>query len=512
MQRRTLLQMALGGLIGAGPLLRAAQADTGAETPFDFDTLVAEAEAAARGTFADPRVTLTEPFAGLGYDAMRAIRFREERLFWGGPEDRFAMDLMPPGFYFDEALEIHLVRDGMARRLAFSTDYFHFHPSYFPYGEEGRAPAGLAEDHGFTGLRLRHPLNRPGVWDEVAVFQGASYFRAVARDTLYGLSARGLAIGTGEPEPEEFPIFTRFWVEEPAPEADAIRLWAFLDSPSVAGAYEIGIRPGARTEMAIRAALFPRVTIETVGIAPLTSMYFFGPESRRGIDDFRDAVHDSSGLTMVNGAGEQLWRPLLNPATLQFSAFLDERPRRFGLLQRERDFSQYQDGEARYEMRPSAWVEPVGDWGRGSVVLVEIPTVNEFADNIVAFWRPEAPLEAGTRHDLAYRLTWGRDEPEAALARVYATRSGGSILVEEERVFVIDFDLGPIPFEGLEPRLAVSTGTVVGAVGLARLPDGRARVGFHFLPEEGTASEFRLELVGPEGRASEVWLYRWLPA
>ena len=210
-------------------------------------------------------------------------------------------------------------------------------PSIFPY-PDGRAPAGLAEDMGFSGIRFRHPINRPGVWDEVAVFQGASYFRAVAHDTIYGLSARGLAIGTGGPDPEEFPIFTAFWVYEPQPGDRVLHMSALLDSDSVAGAFDFSIEPGVETVMQIRSVLFPRREIATVGIAPLTSMYFFGPDRRAGVDDFRDAVHDSDGLRMINGSGERLWRPLRNPAKIETSAFTDENPRAFGLIQRARDF------------------------------------------------------------------------------------------------------------------------------------------------------------------------------
>jgi periplasmic glucans biosynthesis protein len=512
MERRTLLKTTLAGLFGAaaGPIAQAfAQGAEGEGTPFSFETLAAEAEAAARQPFERPLMTLAEPFADLSYDEMRAIRYRPEKLFWGGEGEVWAMDLMPPGFYFKEKIDVHLVSGGEARPVPFSTDFFHFHPDYFPY-PNGKAPAGLATDHGFTGVRFRHPLNQPGVWDEVAVFQGASYFRAVAKDLLYGLSARGLAIGTGAPEPEEFPLFTAFWIEVPRPGAETLRLWTRLEGPSVSGAYEMTITPGEHTVMDIRAALFPRTTIDKPGIAPLTSMYFFGPEDRTGIDDFRDAVHDSDGLSMINGVGETLWRPLTNPPHLQYSAFQDVNPRRFGLIQRARAFHQFQDAEARYEKRPSAWVEPQGDWGAGSVDLVEIPTVDEFSDNVVAYWRPAEPLRAGTRHDFAYRLTWAPiDEP--GLARVLATRTGGSILDESERVFVIDFELGSIPFDGLEPRLSVSTGKVAGSVGLTPLPSGnRARVGFHFLPGEAETAEFRLELVGSTGRVSELWLYRWV--
>jgi glucans biosynthesis protein len=510
MNRRTLLQSALAGLFaGALPRL-AGPAAAQAATPFSFETVLARARAAAAEPFRRPTMALSEPFADLTYDRFRAIRFRDEaRLFTGGPG--FQMDLLPPGFHYQDSVEVNLVGGGTARPLAFSADYFAFHPDHFPY-PDGRAPAGIAADAGFSGIRFRHPLNRPGVWDEVAVFQGASYFRAVARDTLYGLSARGLAIGTGGSEPEEFPLFTAFWVHEPQPGDRVLRLDALLDSDSVAGAYAFAVEPGAETVMDIQAVLFPRRDIATAGIAPLTSMYFFGPERRAGVDDFRDAVHDSDGLGMVTGEGERVWRPLRNPSSLQTSAFADLNPRSFGLIQRSRDFEHFSDAEAHYEQRPSAWVEPVGDWGPGAVMLFELPTDDDFADNIVTFWRPAAPLAAGSEHRFAYRLTWSQlPDDTIPLARVIATRSGLSILDARERVFVVDFALGRIDFDTVRPRLAASAGEVRG-LSIAPLPGGNiARVGFHFVAGDLDASEFRLSLESGGAKASETWLYRWTP-
>jgi glucans biosynthesis protein len=452
---------------------------------------------------------LTEPFADLKYDQFRGIRFRdEERLFTDGGRG-FQMDLMPPGFYFQDRIEINLVSNGAARPIPFSTDFFAFHPDYFPY-PEGRAPAGLAADMGFSGIRFRHPINRPGVWDEVAVFQGASYFRAVAHDTFYGLSARGLAIGTASPDGEEFPIFTAFWVHEPQPGDRVLHLSALLDSDSVAGAFDFTVEPGPETVMQIRSVLFPRREIRVIGIAPLTSMYFFGPERRAGVDDFRDAVHDSDGLRMVNGGGERLWRPLRNPTAVETSAFSDDNPRAFGLNQRARSFEHFGDAEAHYHQRPSAWIEPGEPWGRGAVTLVELPSADEFTDNIVAFWRPAEPLAAGSEHPFSYRLTWGMAEDEdLPIARVIATRSGLSILDARERVFVVDFDLGMINFDTVTPKLQVSAGETKG-LSIAPLPGGNiARVGFHFIAGDLPAAEFRLSLMGEETPASEVWLYRW---
>jgi glucans biosynthesis protein len=278
----------------------------------------------------------------------------------------------------------------------------------------------------------------------------------------------------------------------------------------VAGAFDFTVEPGDETVMQIRAQLFPRRAISQVGIAPLTSMYFFGPERRAGVDDFRDEVHDSDGLRMVTGSGERLWRPLRNPTSIETSAFSDNNPRSFGLIQRARTFAHYEDAEAHYEQRPSAWVEPEGDWGRGSVMLVEIPSADEFTDNIVAFWRPAEPLLPGSGNGFAYRLTWGTTvEEELPLARVIATRSGLSILDARERVFVVDFDLDMINFDTVIPRIEVSAGEIKG-LSVAPLPGGNiARVGFHFIAGDVTSAEFRLWLDSEETRASEIWLYRW---
>jgi len=512
MDRRSLLTAAVAGLFGTRLLPFAVTPALAQEpaAPFGFDAVIALARAAAAEPYTRPLMEMAPPFADLRYDAFRAIRFREDRRLFADGSRAFQMELLPPGHHFQDRIEINLVAaDGRVQPVAFSTDYFDFHPDYFPF-PDGRAPAGLTEEMGFSGMRVRFPLNRPGVWDEVAVFQGASYFRAVAHDTLFGLSARGLAIGTATPEPEEFPIFKSFWVHEPRAGDEALRLQALLDSESVAGAFDFRIEPGPVTAMRIEAVLFPRREIASAGIAPLTSMYYFGPESRANVDDFRDAVHDSDGLRIVNGYGERIWRPLRNPGGVETSAFSDQNPRAFGLIQRARTFEHFSDAEAHYERRPSAWVEPEGDWGDGAVVLAELPSADEFTDNIVVFWRPEAPLTAGSELRYAYRLSFGETQPDAApLARVIGTRSGLSILDARERVFVVDFDLGMIDFTTVTPRLEISDGEAK-ALSMQRLPDGNlARVAFHFVAGERAQAEFRLWLDASGREASEIWLYRW---
>lgn len=507
MNRRDLLtSAAVTGWALAVPAMiapQAAQAQDGA-VGFGFDDVAAQAKDLATRPYQAPDAPLKPPFADLDYDHYRAIRFNRSRDPWAGL-GAFGLDLLPPGLFYTDPVDISIVKDGVAEPIAFSPAYFDFDPAQFPEG----VPAGEAQGMGWSGFRLRAPINRPDVMDEVVVFQGASYFRAVGRGTLYGLSARGLAIGTGQARGEEFPRFRAFWIHTPAPGDGSVVVQALLDSKSVTGAYEFIITPGAPTVIETRLSLFPRTDLSDVGIAPLTSMFWFGPANRAKVDDYRGAVHDSDGLSMVTGSGRRLWRPLSNPATLQFSNFMDQNPRGFGLMQRHRGFDYYADMEARYDRRPSAWITPAGGWGKGSVTLIEIPVRDEFNDNIVSFWKPSGVLAAGQRHDFAYRLTFGTaGEDDTPLAQVADTRSGAAINTPRERSFVIDF---AGPFLGDEPGVPVVDASAGKISGVAMIPlePGRVRLSFHFNPEGARLAELTARLDGTDGPLSETWVYRW---
>ncbi len=478
-------------------------------TPFaGFDTVVERAKALAEGSYQSPRMDLTGPFADLNYDAYRAIRVRPESRLWSGEESPFTVDLLPPGMIFHDAVRIHVVDDSGAREVPFDANTFDFHSTYFD--EATAAAARATEGLAWSGFRLRFPINKPDIEDEIAVFQGASYFRAIGRGQLFGLSARALAVATATPGGEEFPVFKEFWLQSPAPNAGEVTVFGLLDSPSVAGACAFVIRPGAETTMTTTIALFPRRELTEVGLAPLTSMYWFG--HRETVDDYRPAVHDSSGLQMVTGWGQRLWRPLANPTTLQVSQFVDRNPQGFGLAQRSRAFTHFQDAEARYDRRPSAWVEPLGDWGPGTVTLVEIPTGNEFNDNIVAFWQPEIPLLAGEEWRFSYRLYWGEQPPDgASLARVVDTREGATVNAPERRTIVVDFAFAEKAPEELRPVVRASAGSI-DHVSVADLPGERdgVRVALDYRPPDANAAELSLALLDAEDAlASETWMMRW---
>ena len=395
----------------------AAVADPGAEAVFGFDQLAERARKLAADSYQKPAKVLPAALAGLTYDEYRDIRYRRGQSPWRSSGLPFDLAFFHQGRGFDTPVKIHEIADGAVREIRYD-------PAAFDYGSVKVDPANL-KDLGFAGFRVHYPINQPQYKDEVVVFLGASYFRGIGREQIYGLSARGLAVDTAMASGEEFPRFTEFWIQRPAPEAQELVIYALLDSPRAAGAYRFTVKPGESTEVDVQARLFLRAQVGKLGLAPLTSMYFFGENQRSPAEDYRPEVHDSDGLSVATGSGEWLWRPLVNPRRLLVTSFSLTDPKGFGLMQRDRRFASYEDLEAHYERRPSAWVEPVGRWGAGRVELIQIPTPNEFNDNIVAFWVPDAQPRPGAPFDIAYRLLWQKTPAQRPpLAWVTQTRRG----------------------------------------------------------------------------------------
>ena len=475
-----------------------------AAAPTSFDDVVAQAERLAGQDFETPSAAGPDKLADWSYEQYQDIRFRREHALWVDQNVGFEVDLLHPGFRFMRPVDIYDVDATGSHPLSLS-------PDLFDYGPRVDAPVDPV-DLAFTGFRARYPINAPDRVDEFAVFQGGTRFKAVGSGQRYGVSARGLAINTAGAEGEEFPDFTAFWLMKPVQGDSTMTVVALMDSPSISGAYRFQIRPGESTVIDVDSVLFPRRQVSKIGLGPLTSMFLYDSSSRAGYDDFRTAVHNSDGLQMLTGNGERIFRPLANPSRLQISAFLDNNPRGFGLVQRRRQFSDFQDMEARFDLRPSTWVEPIGDWGAGSVVLVEIPTDAETNDNIVAYWRPSAPFEPGSRTALSYRMHFCSTPPDnVPLARVAATR-GGRGDDGRRRLFVIDF-VG-LPASERMPRVDVSQskGVVLNVTSQPNPVDGSYRVSFEVDPGDESLVELRAVLVGDSGPVSETWLYRWTGA
>ncbi len=477
------------------------------DAPFDFDALRYRAKMLAAKPYVARPSRVPEKLRQLTYDQYRDIRFNPAQSLGRREGLPFQLQFFHPGFIFDKTVQVSELKNGVETPVAFS-------PQFFDYGKNrlGDIPATI----GFTGFRVLYPLNTAS--DELGAFQGASYFRLLCQKAVYGLSARGLAINTGDPAGEEFPIFEEFWVQRADPEAKELVLFALLDSPSVAGAYRFVIRPGATTVAQVKAVLYARTAIKTLGIAPLTSMFWHGENTTTATGDFRPEVHDSDGLLLNHSGGEWLWRPLTNPEKIRTVAFGDQNPRGFGLLQRDRKFSSYEDLEANYHLRPTAWVEPVGSWGAGSVRLVELPTPDETNDNIVAFWAPDVLPPIGEPIEFEYRLNWALDQIRPPAGFTVATRRGRSKTHEPDlERFILDFD-GPYlgkrgPDPDIEAVVSAGDGAKVTYSNVQKNPhNGTWRVAFGLRPDgSGRPVELRCFLRKSPHVLTETWTYLWQP-
>ncbi len=477
--------------------------------PMSFDTVRALALERVQQPYREHLPELPKKLRKLDYDQLRDIRFKPTEALWRMERLPFQAQFFHPGGLQSDRVTVHWFEGEATGTVPFSKDLFDY--------SKVNVGRSIPDDIGFSGFRLHYPLNRQDYLDELIVFQGASYFRALGMEQRYGLSARGIAVNVSMPEPEEFPRFQEYWIEKPDRSADKIRFFALLDGPSVAGAYEFLVIPGRTTVVEVRAEIFLRKAVSMLGLMPLTSMFWYGENSWTQHHDYRPEVHDSDGLLVHTGAGEWLWHPLENQGKLRFASFVDNSPGGFGLFQRDRRFFSYEDLEADYQGRPSVWVEPVSPWGEGEIRLIEIPTTTEYNDNIVACWVPRTLPAPGTGFEIKYRLHWMNDSPTLPpLGRTLATRQAEIPYLPHARKFVLDFGafdaLESIPDDQLLLDVSAANGNILGRT-LHRNPPYRAwRAVFDVQPvDPAQPVELRCFLKTAERPLTETWTYLWLP-
>ena len=510
--------MVVSALASRNAKAKAPSLEFGPAMPFSHDALKERAKALAAKPYEPPPSPNLEIAQKLDYDAHGKLRFRYEYALWGDGGGAYPITFQHVGKYFPKTVRMFAVTQGQAREILYRQEYFTVPPS--------SPAAALPKDAAaFAGLWVMEARDGPD-WKALepwVTFLGAAYFRAVGELGQVGMSARGVALTPGGPGPEEFPDFVAHWIEPAATDDDPVILHSLLDSPSLAGAYRFALHRSKGVVMDIEADLHLRAPIERLGIAPLTSMYWYSEAAKPTAIDWRPAVHDSDGLALWTRAGEHIFRPLNNPPRTTLSSFLDENPRGFGLLQRDRNFDHYQDG-VKYQKRPSTWVEPLGDWGAGAVQLLEFPTDDEIHDNIVASWVPRTPTAAGQDLSFTYRLYWLADEPfPTPLARVVATRLGrggqpGQPRPKGVRKFLIEFDGAPLrdlPY-GVkpEPVVTASRGTFGPYRFTEPVPDdvpGHWRTQFDLIVEGQEPVELRCYLKLGDKTLSETWAYQYYP-
>ncbi len=487
-----------------------------------FESIQSRARDLANKPYVPPnRNSLPAWMNDLSYDQYGDIRFNPNQALWATEKLPFRAMFFHPGYLYLEPVVLNEFTSTHQQKIRLAEAFFNYGPLINKHGE-------LPAEGGFAGFRLHAPLNKPDYFDEMAVFQGASYWRALGKNQHYGISSRGIAVDTGaEGVEEEFPSFREFWLHKPEPADTTARVYALLDGPSYAGAYQFIIEPGNTSIVSVKAVLFARRAVKRLGIAPMSSMYWFGENSRRRFDDFRPEVHDSDGLAIRLGNGERLWRPLTNDSGKQEFSFFDmEKCDGFGLLQRDRRFSAYEDGEAAYHLRPSLWVEPTSDWGAGRVMLMENPTTNEHADNTVALWEPAHTPQPGDRIEFSYRQRWTLDEdPSMAEGHVVATRTGLREGLHEQRTIFVEFtgnalnQQTDVPLTPLVQAVGAGSEKIkIQSITVQSMPDARWRVAFQIAP---TAEGGKLADIGPvelrcclkrgENFLTETWVQRVIP-
>jgi glucans biosynthesis protein len=525
--RRALLKGAAAsaaGLTGAaGFKAEAAEALQYAEPEaFSYESLKARARDMARSAYVGPARPAPDVVQKINYEEWGKIKFRTDHALFADGPGRFPVEFFHLGLFFQKAVDLHVVENGQARKIIYEQSYFDM-----PADSVARR---LPQGAGFAGFRIQESRDGALDWrkNDWVAFLGAAYFRSIGELRQYGLSSRGIALDIAVPDhPEEFPDFTNFYIES-SEGTDNVVIYAMMEGPSIVGAYRFDMVRGKGVVMDIEASLFMRGAISRFGIAPLTSMYWFSETKKETAVDWRPEVHDSDGLAMWSGSGERLWRPLNNPPRIMVSAFSDNNPRGFGLLQRDRVFDHYLDG-VYYDRRPSLWVEPLpgpqGEgWGKGAIQLCEIPTNDEIHDNVVAMWVPEKPIAANAEVNLRYRLHWLADEPyPSKLGRCVATRLGnggqaGLPRPKGVRKFMVEFLGGPLAdlAFGVVPEAAINTSR--GAFTPYRLveavPDGvpgHWRVQFDLAVDGADPVELRCYLRANGETLTETWMFQYHP-
>ncbi len=457
-----------------------------------------------------PAPATPQYFRELNYDNYRQINFKPDMTLWRDSHRPFQVQFFHPGYLFTQMVRLNEFSDTHVQPIPFGHSFFEYHDLEVPMLSRW----GLD----FAGFRVLHPLNRPEKWDEVVAFLGASYYRALGRNQVYGASARALALNAGGPATEEFPILREFWLGKPEAGASALTVHALLDGPSVAGAYTFVITPGGETLVETHATLFFRRTVDRVGFAALSSMFWFGEGTPARFGDFRPEVHDSDGLLVAPDANTRLWRPLRNAPELSRTEFDAPAFAGFGLLQRDRDLRSYADWESAFERRPSVWMEPMGPWPPGSVHLVEMPSKDEYHDNITVFWSPRDPIPPGRPLELAWKQHWSTAPTFGGPPGwVEATRQTSRAATPERIRYVIDFNaasLATIPASArLTANVTVSPGAkLTHSQVLRHEPEGSWRL---VLDLEATldkpVADIRAQLLLDQQPLTEIWTTRWQP-
>lgn len=445
--------------------------------------------------------TVSSVLTGLDFSRYQALKFQGKVPGWSdaGP---LTPNFYPAGYLFHHPVRFYLLEGSQTIPLQFPVSAFNF---------DAATAKALHGSVPLAGFSVYYPFQSGPDVNEFISFLGASYFRAVGSGQTWGLSARGLAVDTAIPhKAEEFPYFTDFWIEPPKPGSTDLSFYALLDSPSYTGAYHFVVHPGEQTVVNVNMALFTRRSVTRLGIAPLTSMYLQGRDGGTRFDPLVRAAHDSDGLSIEVQRQNWIWVPLRNPKRLMVEKLPLKTVKGFGLMQRARKYGDYQAWGMAYEKRPSAWVTPLGgDWEKGSIVLVELPTNNQNNDNITAFWEPDTLPKPGQELRFRYQIAWqGNKQTLPSLGHVVSTRLGHTN--GHDQMGVINYrgqDLDSLPaWVHVQPAVQIDGAAKLIKAWVAKNPaTGNWRLEFRIHDTGDSSVRVRARLVYDQRVLTETW-------
>ncbi|TGL17685.1 glucan biosynthesis protein D [Leptospira yanagawae] len=476
---------------------------------FDFNAVDQIAKQKLKSKFVPTPVFKIPGLDGISFEDYRQIEYKPDVAIWKNLALPYQLHFFHPGHIYSNGIKIYEVIEEKPVEIPYDSSRFHF--GNLPLTDDFFE---LSKKLQYTGFRVHYPINQKEALEEFLVFQGSSYFRALSKDQVYGLSGRGLAINTGPEGKEEFPIFESFYIKRPEKNDSSILIYAIMNSESVAGAYEFFVTPGEITTIDIRAKIYLRKKIKRLGLSPITSMFLYGESNIPILGNIHPEIHDSDGLLTYLGEDNWEWRPLINPKKTKLTSIELNHPKGFGLIQRDRKFKSYQDEKLLYHRRPSVWVEPKGDWGEGELYLLEFTTNLDSDDNITIFWEPNIPPNLKEGYEFQYRLSYIEKSPEThQLGKTSSYYKGTDPLFPKEKMLTLYFT-GDV-LKALDPKTelkAIIKNDMIPAdqiryqiEKIRELDQWRLQI-WHSSPIE--VSNWKVHLEKENQKITETWIYR----
>ncbi len=487
---------------------------------FDFLKIVKLAEIEAKKNYEPREIKIPKTIATLTYSQYNLMRYNIDHDLWGKENLPFRVSFFPLGTpLYSKSLDIYEVTpENLVKPVPFS-------PEFFCYEEKVQfIKKEMPNNAGYAGFKLRYKAESSEYPDEFAAFLGGCYFRVVSDGSSYGLSNRGIAINTGlEKTSEEFPTFEKIWLKKTEKNSKEVTIYAYLNGPSITGAYSFTIRPGKKTEINVKSTIFLRQKVKLLGLAPITSMFWFSEGKMHNFYDYRPSVHNSEGL-VVSEKNRKTWEPLVNypdHKMINDDMYCQSTPNFFGLIQRNREYNFYMDPSVKYHLNPNCWIIPENNWGSGNIRLFILPTLTEWMDNINAFWVPENTPEVGKPFEFNYKIIYSLEEPERTSAYVKYTNVGLDLNDAKNTVFALSYDdaLGEIEKNCSEIKIKLETPKEVKIISIPSIEkisfNNTWRVIFTLTSKKLDYSDkphiIKVTLLVKDNPISETWYYQWYP-